>query len=333
MADGRGVPPIDPTRLSMRAGDAVQSGYSRKQLRGSGWIKPFTGVVRPADAEAEPVMLRLSDAIALLTPGCVLGGWAALAMQGNLWFSGQQRDGAERDVLVHCLPGAQLRRRAGVRPFRGLLHPDEAIDLEHVTVTTIARSAFDEMCVAGSVREAVVALDLSVTTTAQVPHTSIAAVERVVSVHHKVRGLVRARRALALASSRSASPWETRTRLLAELDAGITGLLVNVPVFDLGGRLLGVADLLDEATGLVIESDGADHREAERHTDDNRREERFERAGMVVCRVTSLDHGDRFGTAARLTAGRGDAARSARRAWTLEKPDWWWRWASGRRWD
>ena len=35
---------------------------------------------------------------------------------------------------------------------------------------------------------------------------------------------------------------------------------MNCPVHDRSGRLLGIADLLDEEAGLVVEFDGADHR-------------------------------------------------------------------------
>lgn len=116
-------------------------------------------------------------------------------------------------------------------------------------------------------------------------------------------------------------------------DADLVGLRVNAPVFDLAGALLGVADLIDPATGLVIESDGSHHREAPQHTDDNRREELFERANAVVCRITSLDHKERARTVARLRAAHLDAAAQIDRRWTLDKPDWWWGWAPGRLWD
>lgn len=234
--------------------------------------------------------------------------------------------------MVHCLPGSQLRVRPGIEPSEGRLHPDEVVHPGSYAVTTMARAVYDEMRVAPNVREAVVALDMATSTTAGLPHTTLEEVLHVVDAHHKTRGIVQARRALAMSSSRSASPWETRTRLLAELDVGLTGLLVNVPVFDLDGALLGVADLIDPATGLVIESDGGHHREAGQHTEDNVREERFERAGAVVCRVTSIDHRARWATVGRIAAAQRDAVRSSRRTWTLDQPDWWTHSHAAQRW-
>jgi hypothetical protein len=83
---------------------------------------------------------------------------------------------------------------------------------------------------------------------------------------------------------------------------GIEGLLVNVPVFMPTGELIGIADLFDPRTGLVIEPDGSQHRAIDQHAGDNVREERFERAGCVVCRVVSLDHGRRWPLAGRFAA-------------------------------
>jgi hypothetical protein len=326
------VDPIDPLTLARRVKDARQTGLSAAERRTALWESELHGVVRPAFYRLDPLTTRLSDAVALMTDRNLLGGWAALQVQGNTWFDGTGRDQQARDILIHCLPGSQLRVRRGIRPSEGLVHPDEIVDLGHYQVATMARAAFDEMCRSRSLRDAVVALDMSISTTSEVPHTSMTAVHRVIRSHFKVRGLVQARRAISLGNPRSASPGETRTRLIARLDAGLEHLLVNQPVFDLHGNLLGVADLLDEEAGLVIESDGADFHAGPR-TKDNHRQERFERAHLTVCRVTGDDHRDRYGTAARILAARRDAFRERDRGWTTEKPAWWSSWQYATRWD
>lgn len=292
------------------------------------------GLLRPAGLEAPEHVQRVDDAVGLLLPGTALGGWASLFLQGNDWFDGL-RDGVVRPALVHCGPGTQLRHRDVVQPFRGRLLADEVTHLlqpEAVVTSTLARAAFDEARTARDLRSAVVALDMATSTTHGRPRTTVAAVRRVEQRHVKVRGIVQVRKALLLASERSASPAETRTRLVAELDAGLGGLLVNAPVFDLDGTLLGVADLVDPGTGLVVETDGAGHRGLEQHTLDNRREEAFEQAGCVVVRATALDHRDRYGLAARLARGQEAARRSTRRRWTLDPPPWWSTWSGARPW-
>jgi len=323
---------IDPTLVSLRVKRARELGFTAGELRGNQWQHVAHGVVRPAFFAVDPISARVADAVALMGRANVLGGWGSLWVQGNTWFDGLDRAGDSRDVLVHCLAGSQLRVRPGILPSQADLHPDEIDSLGHYDVTTLARSAYDEMRMARNLREAVVILDMAVSTTSEVAHTTLAAVRRVIDSHHKTRGIVQARNALDLGTSRSASPWETRTRLLAQLDVGIKELKVNVPVFDLSENLLGVADLIDPETGLVIESDGSGHRELSRHTDDNVREEKFERAGLVVCRVTSLDHADRWATVGRINRAWIDAAKARHRLWTLEQPDWWASWLPARRW-
>lgn len=319
---------IDPTLISLRVSRALALGFTPGQLRGDLYEHPAHGIVRPRYFSVDPVTANVGDAVALMGQSNVLGGWASLLVQGNHWFDAQ-----ERDILIHCLKGSQLRVRPGIRPNEGLLFADEIVSLEHYEVSTLARAAYDEMRLARNLREAVVVLDMATSRTSEMPHTTIDAVHRVLTSHHKTRGIVQARRALELGDSRAASPWETRTRLLAQLDADIVGLRANTPVFDFHGSLLGVVDLIDPHTGLVLESDGSDHRELARHTDDNAREERLERAGAVVCRVTSLDHRRTSATVARIRAAQRDAAQSPKRLWTLEKPDWWHTWPPGRRWD
>jgi hypothetical protein len=324
---------VDPTLISKRTSEAMALGLTRKKLRGPSYLRPAYGIVRPSDLEADELTLFLADVLARTGPSTVVGGWAALRLQGSEWFDGRDRHGDLRPVLLHCLPGAQPRRDRMIQPFRGTIHPDEITDLGQFAVATPGRAVFDEMRLARGLRDAVVALEMAVSRTHGQPRTSMESVRRVERSHHKVRGIVQARRAINLATDRSASPWETRTRLLAQEDAGLTRLGVNVPIFTPDGRLLGVADLLDEDVGLVIESDGGDHRGLHRHTDDNRREERFERSGLVVVRVTALDHADRWGTVGRIVAAHRDAQRATTRDWTTAKPAWWEQWQPARRWD
>jgi hypothetical protein len=111
--------------------------------------------------------------------------------------------------------------------------------------------------------------------------------------------------------------------------------LVNQPVFDLAGNFLGAPDLLDEEAGLAIEYDGMTwassttpdgHRDSSQHREDNVREERLERTGLLVVRADHQDltrHRPRL--AERLTSARSDGLSRDRRRdrWTLEPPAGW----------
>lgn len=116
--------------------------------------------------------------------------------------------------------------------------------------------------------------------------------------------------------------------------AGLDSLEVNVPIFDRRGRLAGIADLFDPVAGLVIESDGAGHREEFAHAGDSAREEGFEMLNLFVSRVSAVDHRDERELVRRLQSTRLHALMNpAEPLWATEKPTWWAARPPGRRWD
>jgi Protein of unknown function (DUF2726) len=97
---------------------------------------------------------------------------------------------------------------------------------------------------------------------------------------------------------------------------------VNCPIYDLAGTLLGIADLVDLEAGLVVEFDGADHREAARHTRDVVTEDAFRRAGIEVVRVTGSEVDNQAVVSGRVRAGRERAKfePDAERRWVARPP-------------
>ena len=261
----------------------------------------------------------------LLPPCGCIGGWASLYLHGIAYIDGVDRTGAERPVLLHMCDRHRIRRRAGIEPTRTLLLPGEMTAVDDRPATVIARAAYDEMCRSGSLTAAVVVLDMSISRVAGGGRTTLAAVRRLVDRHRKTRGIRLARAAIELATDRSASPWETRTRMVVSLELPIAELAVNQPVFDTAGRLIGIPDLLDPATGLVVETDGSAHRLLGQRSRDHSRDDRFESCGLTVVRVTPQHHGDRGELVRRLQAGDERARRRdrRRRGWTLARPEWW----------
>ena len=106
------------------------------------------------------------------------------------------------------------------------------------------------------------------------------------------------------------------------LDAGLPIPEVNRPVLDRGGRLLGVADLLDVAAGVVGEYDGADHRAARRHTRDVAKGDALREHGLEVFRVTALDlpRTDLVVSRMRRSRSRARFLSEDARSWTLVDP-------------
>jgi hypothetical protein len=206
--------------------------------------------------------------------------------------------------------------------------------LDGDAVTVLERALYDEMRLAPSLTEAVVILDMGVSRLTGNVHTSLEAVGRLVDRHVKTRGIAQARNALVCASERSCSPLETRTRLVVRDALPLVEWRVNRPVFDFDGRLLGIADLIDPTSGLVVESDGRHHQNDEQHAADNVREEGLEDANLTVIRVTSHGHRDLVALGQRVTRGyrRAVTRDVGRDRWTLIEPDWWPRSALARRW-
>lgn len=300
-------------------------GVAARELRRDLWDHPYWGVARLAGVDATDALVRISDAAALLPGDGALGGWSSACVQGVRYLDGCDRFGKALPVRLHETANHRIQRRPGIDPTRCRLYPDEVVEDGGLRLTSLPRALYDEMRLAKDVTEAVTVLDMGVSRFAGGAHTTMEAVRRLVGRHAKTRGIVQARIALTLGTDRSCSPLESRTRVFTNLRLGVQEWRINRPVFHVDGRLLGIPDLLDPSTGLVIESDGGGHRDADRHSDDNIREEDFEDTQLTVVRVTSRDFRSAVALTARISAGfRRARARDPRRdRWTITEPEWW----------
>lgn len=307
--------PLDddvPTVLTYR--QALDEGLSAWELRGPLWRTPWRGV-RAWNAAGVTPRLR-AEAAALLLPGGgtsgAVGGWAAAHLLGGAEIDGIADDGRTRQPVT-LYPMHRLRPRAGLVLRRSDLSEDDVVEVDGVRVTTPVRTAFDLGRWSSSVRDAVVNLD-------QVLRCLDLDLDDVITYANarpRWQGLPRLRATFPLTNPRARSRPESRLRLVWVLDAGLPEPMVNPEVRDASRALLGLPDLLDERTGLVAEYDGGQHRRLGAHTEDNAREERFERVGMTVVRATSLDQGPPL--VARLRAGHADARSRPRGAWTARE--------------
>ncbi len=300
-----------------------RTGPTRGQARRSRWRRTTNGFYVPTAVTDDVVEQRVLEESVRLPPGGAVTGWAAARLHGAAYFDGLGRDGRSRLPVPLVVPSASgLRTLPGSVVGREPLSPAEATRVVGIPVTTPVRALFDEVRRVDDPREAVVALDMAAA-------AELVSLREMAAYLRGRRSWRRSRRvawALDLASELSVSPGETRMRLVWVVDAGLPVPLVNQPVWDLGGRLLGVADLLDPVAGLVGEYDGATHRGAHRHANDVRREDLLRRAGLEYVTATGPDLGDRRALAERIRHARGRApASSGPRGWTLEPPEGWWR--------
>ena len=308
---------VPPVRVDPTGG----TGPTRGQARGPRWRRTTPGLHVPAHVTDDRPEQRILEQSARLPPGCAVTGWASCRLWRAAFFDGLDRDGVTRLPVPLALGAtAQIRPAAGTVLHRDRLVPGEIAHIAGIPCTRRLRATFDAMRFAPDLREAVVALDMM----AAARQVSVRQMRGYVLAHPGWTGVGQARRALDLASEHSRSPNETRMHLVWRLDARLPAPLLNQPVWDLSGRLLGIADLLDPVTGVVGEFDGADHRTARRQTRDAAREDHMRRAGLEYVKVTGLDLADRALVADRMLATRARAAATARHGdWTIDPPPYW----------
>jgi len=188
-----------------------------------------------------------------------------------------------------------------------------------VVCARVQRALFDEMRQL-SLRRAVEAMDMA----AAAEVTSVTRMSAYADARPRHAGVPVVRAALALADETSRSPGETRVRLVWQLDARRPRPLTNRHVFDDRGRLLGVADLLDPAAGVVGEFDGAEHARASRRSRDAGRDTAFRDHGLEVFRITAYDERDVGRVVGRIRSAYERAAvNQVPRRWTLTPPPGW----------
>jgi hypothetical protein len=248
-----------------------------------------------------------------------VSGWAALRWRGASYFEGWSRsDGV---LAVPLAVG-----KACLRPDPAYVRLRRQIPLWEWNVHGGLRCAcwdralFDEIIRLGSARAGAVAIDMAVA-------AGLGTVDGFWNFLERVRprnGVVLAREAAGLACGAHWSPQEAWMCQCWCLDAGLPEPMFNVPVFDLGGNLLGIPDLFDPDAGVVGEYQGAVHRDLAQHRRDVERAERFRSHGLEYFEVVGGQLYD-VATATRMRQVRARAPflAPADRAWTLEVPGWW----------
>jgi hypothetical protein len=320
---------LSTCRLPATVAEWARRGIPRTTLIGPHFTRTAYGWYRRAGSPPSTAQ-RILDAAAGLPDGALIAGWAAAYVHGVDQLDGfDDHTFAPLPVPVLLPPGQRRRPTDGVS-YRQSRRTAFREEIDGVPVTTLVRAAVDLALLGSSLTEAVVGVD-AVLGSRLLVHRRL---QRVGDDLLPRRGVRQARRAIELARVGVRSPWESRLRMFAVTELGWHGLLVNRAVFDGTGNLLGIPDLLDVDAGLALEYDGASwqadrsagHRDRRQHRDDNEREERLERAGLVVVRVEKADLTTyRSRLAGRLHAARADGLSRVRSRdrWTVDEPEGW----------
>ncbi|MGL5810687.1 MAG: hypothetical protein ACRCYQ_12145 [Nocardioides sp.] len=296
------------------------TGPTRGQARARAWRRCARGWYVPVTTDSTSTEQRVLEQAVTLTGYGAVSGWASLRWRGARYFDGREY-GDTLPVPIVRASGGNFAGRSAVSISREQLPPEEIEVVGGIKCTTPARALFDEMRRVGSMREAVVALDMTLAAKLITLEEFAAYVAR----RSAWAGVPRVRDALSFGCEHSRSPQETRMRLVWIVDAGFAMPLVNHPVFDLAGNLLGVPDLLDLSSGVVGEYDGIDHKDAERHRRDVAREERYREHGLEYFTIVGGDLRNRALCVSRMCAAQRRARQRPvpERRWTLETPLWW----------
>jgi hypothetical protein len=278
--------PDEAVRAPVRAARLRSLGVSRREMDGPLW-QPLAHGVRgwmgldPSDPDVRIGMLVESQ-----PPGVVLGGWMALRVAGLAVMDGRTglAAGALTPGLVHVGPAGRTRQRPLLHVDRGVLAPNETLEIHGVRVLS-PTAAVVGIARRYGVEEGLVAADAAWRAGLTDRHR----LRAYVATLPGARGVRAARQVVELADPRAVSPPESRLRYVWVVEAGLPAPLVNPTVLDLAGFVAGEPDLLDPDAAFAGEYDGAHHRDPTRHTDDNAREEGLEGLNLTVGRATSID--------------------------------------------
>jgi very-short-patch-repair endonuclease len=264
--------PDELKRGPFTVADAERVGFSRFQLRSRNFRRLGRGAYEWVGLAADPVghLLALH---AQLPPGCVFSGLTAARLHGIV------DDGSTIEVTVPH--GVSVHTRAGMSVRSAALEPRDVGACGPLPVTTPLRTCVDLARTLPLV-DAVAAVDAAL----YLGRVTLPAFQASVAGLPGFPGVAQARRVADLVEAGVESPMESRLRMVLVL-SGLPRPRVQVELHDAAGRFLARPDLLYPTGRLAIEYDGDNHRE--RLVDDNRRQNRLQRAGYTLLRYTAAD--------------------------------------------
>jgi hypothetical protein len=230
---------------------------ARSNVRRGEWVRLLVGVLLVApelvwswsDWAALPLLTRVSAARLYHGDECVFVGTTAARLLG---LTVVPHDGGV--VNLRLPPGRERHQQRGVRVHTLELDSSAQTTIDGVRVTTLPRTVTD-LVLTTSRFDAVALLD-------HVLASGLLQADQLGVLRAQARGRRGVRRTHAwwdLARVGSQSPLETRIRLVAA-DAGIAPDVLQLPVRDRAGVLLGYGDMAWHLSGgrvLVAETDGA----------------------------------------------------------------------------
>ena len=245
---------------------------TKRELQSARYQRIGPSTYQHAGATATALQ-RLQVALRRLPPNAAFSGATAA------WLHGNDCDPCS-PIDVTLPANSPLAAKAGVRTHRAQLDGDVVI-VRGLPATSIVRTLAD-LALRVPLIEAVVAAD-------EATHRGLLTVDDLTTRAAQRAGrpgAKRLRRVIQLIEPAAESPMETRLRLILVL-AGFPPPEVQANLRDDRGILLGRVDLCYRQARLVIEYDGAHHRD--RVAEDARRQNVLQAAGFRILRFTATD--------------------------------------------
>lgn len=312
--------------MPVRPDPTGENGPTRMQVRGRMWRKTSRGLYVPEDVDGSVPEQRIVEAAAVLPTYGGVTGWAGLRWFGGYWFDGLASGGLEMLPVTLAIGDSKIRSQPGIHVSEETIAPADLTVKDGMPVTIPIYSVTFSMRHAASDREAA-------------KHLSMAAYSDLVSINEAATyagmrpreglsswfGIPQCRTGIELADENCWSPPEVDLLHIWMLDADLGRPMMNRPVFDRFGNLIGTPDLLDVEAGVVGQYNGALHLEGVQRRQDREREEAYRSVGLECFTMLAGDSGDPYRMAERMHAARARArwAAPSTREWTIEPPRWW----------
>ncbi len=257
---------------------ARRAGVSRSALRGKQWQRLSTGLYSAREAPDDPFEV-LRGWLRALPEGTAFAGATAA------WLHGLKVDPLN-PIEVVVGPDGGVRSRPGLYVRRCVMKSPDLLKVRGLPASTLHRTLADLCCWRSPV-EALVVVDMAVESGA----TDVVQIAQYANRIRGKPGSVRLRQ-LAQIAEPAESAMETRLWWLL-LRSGQPRPQVQVELRDSGGAFVARADLYYPAARLVIEFDGANHKD--RLISDDRRQNLIVNAGYRLLRYTTADLRERPG--------------------------------------
>lgn len=264
--------PEDLTAGPFRPGDFREHGFSVHVLRGRRVQRVSHGVYLRSGRD--PTLVDRCRALGLVVPGDV----AFSHMTAGQLMGVPGWGVADPRVHLTRPPGSSALRRSDVVQHRCQLRPEDRWTVAELIVTSPVRTLFD-LSAHLRLDRLVGVGDYSI----RYLGVTTAALEEIVDDAEGRRGIRRLRQALPLMDARAESPPESLVRVWCKL-ARLPHLEPQGEVWD-GDELIATVDLLDDEHRIVVEYEGAHHRQGPQYAYDIQRRARLRRRGYRVVQV------------------------------------------------